>query len=92
MQNDKYITKDLHLAGFIYYSGIPLQNVQADNSRKFSWFVFENKEKCRLLEKTYWDKKGQVEVTSYLNSINFLKQRLFQLDSKNADTIGARET
>jgi hypothetical protein len=85
-----YLTKDLQLAGFIYCKGVPLSDVQIDNSKKFAWFVFENQEKCRELEKVYWDKKGKVEVTSYLSSLNFLKQRLFQLNSKNTDTMGAR--
>jgi hypothetical protein len=78
MSDGKYLTKDLHLAGYIYYKGIPLLDVETDASKKFAWFVFEKQKESRVLEKEYWDKKGIVEITSYLQAVNFLKQRIYQ--------------
>ena len=77
----RYSTKDLHFAAYLFVKGIALYAVQRrrefENTEKIrAFFMFENKELCEELERTYWnDETETVPIKKYIAAIRELRDR-----------------
>ena len=76
MEN-KYRTKDLSEASFLYASGQKLITLESDNER--FWFVFEDKQACQHLIDAYWRKEAMVNAKEFADSLRSLKDRIFSV-------------
>lgn len=75
---NRFITRDLYLAAFLLVSNLLIVEIEPDKSEDYLWFIIENYERCKELEKNYWDQKALVEPLVYINAIKTLKQRIMR--------------
>jgi hypothetical protein len=82
MQNsNRFITRDLYLAAFLLASNLLILEIEPDKSESYLWFIVENYDRCKELEKNYWDQKALVEPLAYINATRTLKQRIIRYQS-----------
>lgn len=75
MKMNHYSTKDLSVASFLYASGKKLIHLNKDNGR--TWFLFDNRNSCEQLVRSFWAKEALVNAKEYSDSIRTLKELIF---------------
>jgi len=95
MKNNEYATKDLHFAGFLKIQKVKLVKIERldESFPTSSWnkiehrknplyFIFTDSEKCKELEKAFWDGEGDsvmVNIKDYIMSVRELRSRIFAI-------------
>ncbi len=72
---DRYFTKDLYEAAFLYASNLTLLKLEKNNKHFF--FVFQEKNKAEKLRDSFWSGNATISPNRYAESIKSLKERLF---------------
>lgn len=80
--NDKFSTKDLHLAAFLKLNGAVISKLERHVSefrdRNPVFFVFEDKERCVYLENIFWTGEGDevmINAKLYVDMVRDLRAR-----------------
>lgn len=73
--NEYYRTRDLAEASFLFTKSQEL--VSIDREGKICWFLFQNKEQCEELSKQFWFQDALIPSKSFYESIQTLKNRIF---------------
>jgi hypothetical protein len=68
-------TKDLYLASLWYAKGVRMVDIRRNG--KECYFIFEDKEKCKEIEKRYWSKEEVVIAKEFTDAVKTLKGLLF---------------
>ena len=75
MENDRYKTKDIYEAAFLYARRIKLAGL--DKLGNSYWFVFENKQEAETLSNGYWTRDADVCAKAYAEAVRSLKDMIF---------------
>jgi len=75
---NKFLTKDLQLAGFLYAKGVIFVGV--NRIGKLCRFVFENRESCEKLQQLFYAKQIDVNAKEYSDALRTLKDLVFSVD------------
>lgn len=74
-QEKTHKTKDIFEASYIHSQNVKLQSLEPDI--RYSWFVFEDKEKCERLSNDYWSENAEGNIKHFVNSYKTLKDLVF---------------
>ncbi|KKP38930.1 MAG: hypothetical protein UR29_C0010G0033 [Candidatus Woesebacteria bacterium GW2011_GWC2_33_12] len=72
---DKFKTKDIFEASFIYSQDVDLANLELDSN--YYWFVFMQKENAEKLSSLYWSGKAEGNIKKFVDSLKTLKDLVF---------------
>ena len=74
-------TTDLYESSFLHCSGTPLAELWLDHGklRNQVVFAFDGNYKLEELRKSYFSGQAVVNLASYRRSLNYLRERMFQL-------------
>jgi len=75
MDQDTYITKILHIAAFLYASGLKLVNTQRTNGEVF--FIFTPKQKAEQLVENYFAGTALINPRELFARLNDLRDLIF---------------
>lgn len=72
---DKYKTKDIFEASFIYSQDITLSSLEPD--QHYFWFVFTPRNEAESLSTSYWSGKATGNIKKFVDSLKTLKDLVF---------------
>jgi len=75
MEKDRFQTKDMYEAAFLYARRLKLSKLERAGSS--FWFVFESKRDAEKLSDSYWAREADVNAKAYADSIRTLKDMIF---------------
>lgn len=75
---DSFKTRDLYFASFLLATGCDLLDLVFDESGRFYWFQFGDKNLCEQQDKLFQLNKLVVNAKDMAESIKYLKKRVTQ--------------
>ncbi len=78
LMNTEFPTKDLHLAAYLVLKQAELLRIDKSQVgfKAPSFFIFSDEQKCKALEKKFWDEGDFVNIKEYITTVRELRAKV----------------